>query len=150
MMRAPLWTQLILTAVVCAAIPSLQGTQALAAQQRQRTPSAPPPAVAVPRSSIPPAGTREIREAYERGYREGDDRGERDGRDQRAFDYERNDWYRSGDRGFNARYGSRDNYRAEYRRGFAAGYRIGYDRYRASIRPGDRRDPRYDRRMIRA
>jgi hypothetical protein len=147
MMRAPLWTQLLLTALVCAAIPSL-GTGVLAAQERQRTPSTPPPAVAVPRSSIPPA-TRDIRVAYERGYREGVERGERDGRDQRAFDYARHDWYRSGDRGFNARYGTRAEYRAEYRRGFEAGYRTGYDRYRASIRPGDRRDPRYDRRVPR-
>jgi hypothetical protein len=79
--------------------------------------------------------------AYDFGYRAGLQLGEQDGRKGRSFGYERDGTYRSGDRGYNRTFGSRDVFRTEFRRGFAAGYRIAYDR--ATIR--DRRDDRWDR-----
>lgn len=82
------------------------------------------------------------RDAYDRGYREGVERGERDAERGRAFDVERDDWYRNGDRGYNQRYGSREAYRDAYRSGFEGGYRSGYDRVRV-VRVDQRpRNPR--------
>ena len=40
----------------------------------------------------------------------------------------RHGWYRSGDRGYNSRYGTRDNYKLAYRDGFEAGYEQAYGR----------------------
>jgi hypothetical protein len=49
-------------------------------------------------------------------------KGREDVRDGDRYDPARHGWYRSADRGYNNRYGSRDDYREEYRRGFLAGY----------------------------
>lgn len=117
----------MLIAVTCAALPSMTATPLLAAQ-RDRVPAA---------NRVPPdARLTVVRQAYDLGYREGLQRGERDSREQRAFNYERDGWYRSGDRGYRGAYGNRDAYRAEYRRGFAAGYQNGYARLRAAVRRG--------------
>ena len=58
--------------------------------------------------------------------------GEQDGRRNRPFGFDNNPAFRDGDRGFNARLGSRLAYRDEFRRGFADGYRSGYDAMRGS------------------
>ena len=63
---------------------------------------------------------------YERGYREGIQRGTDDARDGRRFEPQRDREYRDGDRGYNDRWGSREQYRNEFRRGFSSGYREGY------------------------
>ena len=42
------------------------------------------------------------------------------------YDVRREGWYRSGDRGYTGRYGSRDDYRQVYRDGFTRGYDQGY------------------------
>ena len=61
-------------------------------------------------------------EAYRRGYDDGLVKGREDVEDRDSFDPARHSWYRSADRGYNSRYGSKDDYRSEYRRGFLAGY----------------------------
>jgi hypothetical protein len=83
------------------------------------------------------------REAYDRGYREGLRTGERDARGNRPFDVERNDVYRSANRGSNRdAIDDRGDLR-EFRQGFAQGYRVGYESVR---RGGWNNGPRYDRR----
>jgi hypothetical protein len=82
--------------------------------------------------------------AYDRGYREGVQQGERDGRDGRNPQFERSSVYRDADRGYQDRYGNRDQYQNEFRRGFASGYREGYNRYRVNVYDG-RRDGDYRR-----
>ena len=61
-------------------------------------------------------------DGYQRGYDDGVVKGREDVRDGDRYDPARHGWYRSADRGYNNRYGSRDDYREEYRRGFLAGY----------------------------
>jgi hypothetical protein len=132
-MRGPRRTYLLLTATTCALLAVSTGT---AAAQR----------VAIPRNGTIQAAPN--RDAYDRGYREGVQRGEHDGRDGRDFGYDRDDLYRSGDRGYNRSWGNRDTYRSEFRQGFAAGYRSGYERNRATIRDGrdnNRNRPRVPR-----
>lgn len=114
-----------LIALVWAALPGMRDTQLAA--QGGRVPAA---------NRVPPDARRVVRQAYELGYHEGLQRGERDSRDRRQFDYERDDWYRDGDRGYRGAYGARDAYRADYRRGFAAGYREGYARVRIAVPRG--------------
>lgn len=63
---------------------------------------------------------------YDNGYRDGLEKGREDARDRDSFDPVRHGWYRSGDRGYNSRYGSRDTYKLTYRDGFEAGYEQGY------------------------
>jgi hypothetical protein len=88
--------------------------------------------------------------AYDRGYREGVQQGERDGRDGRNPQFERDSAYRDADRGYQDRYGSRDQYRDEFRRGYASGYREGYSRYRVNVYDGrQNRDARRDPRVLR-
>jgi len=85
--------------------------------------------------------------AYDRGYREGVQQGERDGRDGRNPQFERSSVYRDADRGYQDRYGNRDQYRNEFRQGFATGYRDGYSRYRVNVYDG-RRDGDYRRDQV--
>lgn len=63
---------------------------------------------------------------FENGYTDGYDKGQQDARDNDAFNPTRHSRYRSGDHGYERRYGSKDEYRAIYRDGFQAGYREGY------------------------
>jgi flagellar biosynthesis/type III secretory pathway protein FliH len=63
---------------------------------------------------------------FQRGYREGIQRGTDDARDGRRFEPQRDREYRDGDRGYNDRWGTREQYRNEFRRGFTSGYREGY------------------------
>ena len=67
-------------------------------------------------------------EAYRRGYDDGVVKGREDEGDRDSFDPARHSWYRNADRGYNDRYGSKDDYRSEYRRGFLAGYEATYRR----------------------
>jgi hypothetical protein len=66
-------------------------------------------------------------EGFRRGYDDGLVKGREDVGDRDSFDPARHSWYRSGERGYNSRYGSRDDYRAEYRRGFLAAYESVHD-----------------------
>lgn len=64
--------------------------------------------------------------AYESGYRDGAQAGGDDARDGRGYEYQRHRDYRAADRGYDNRYGGRDDYSRQYRAGFVAGYRDGY------------------------
>ena len=68
-------------------------------------------------------------EAYDRGMREGAQKGREDAKDGDRYDPRRHNWYRDGDRGYNNRYGSRDQYKAAYRDAFERGYAQGYREY---------------------
>jgi len=69
-------------------------------------------------------GTRDsyASEAFRKGYEDGVYKGREDVGDGDSFDPARHSWYKSADRGYNSRYGSKDQYREEYRRGFLDGY----------------------------
>jgi hypothetical protein len=67
--------------------------------------------------------------AFNYGYNDGYDRGAKAARGRKAFDPNREDWYRDGDRHYDDDYGPRDQYRAAYRDGFMRGYEEGYGKY---------------------
>lgn len=64
--------------------------------------------------------------AYDNGYRDGYQAGVNDARDRHRFDPIGESRYRSGDRGYEREYGSREDYRADYRDAFRRGYEEGY------------------------
>jgi hypothetical protein len=64
--------------------------------------------------------------AFDNGVRDGYEKGLEDARRNRSFDPVRHSWYRSGDRHYQSRFGSRDQYKDIYRRGFQQGYDRGY------------------------
>ena len=68
--------------------------------------------------------------AFENGARDGFEKGQEDARKNRSFDPRRHSWYRSGDRHYESRYGSRQQYEDVYRRGFQQGYEDGFRSYR--------------------
>ncbi len=63
---------------------------------------------------------------FQGGERDGYEKGREDARDNDSYDPVRHSWYRSGDRGYNNRYGTRDDYKLVYRDGFESGYERGY------------------------
>lgn len=79
---------------------------------------------------------------FDNGYKDGYDKGREDVTRNISYDPARHRWYRSADRGYSRRYGSRDEYANVYRDGFRAGYEDGYrdsivhgsDRRRGGIR----------------
>ena len=75
-----------------------------------------------------PAGSRYNDAAYDNGYRDGLEKGREDRGDNDSFDPVRHSRYRSADRGYNSRYGSKEQYKLTYRDGFEAGYAQGYGR----------------------
>ena len=66
--------------------------------------------------------------AYDNGFRDGLEKGREDVRDNDSFDPVRHSRYRSADRGYESRYGTKDQYKLAYRDGFEAGYGQGYGR----------------------
>lgn len=64
--------------------------------------------------------------ALENGYRDGYEAGQDDREDGDRFDPIRPTRYREGDRGYQSRYGSRDDYKRDYRAAFQQGYADGY------------------------
>jgi hypothetical protein len=64
--------------------------------------------------------------AADNGFRDGYEAGRDDARDRDAYDPVRSSRYRSGDRGYESRYGSRDAYKRDYRAAFQSGYDRGY------------------------
>ena len=75
-------------------------------------------------------GGRVENPAWAQGYRDGLDKGREDARDNDRYDPDRHNWYRSANRGYENRYGSRSEYQAWYREAFEAGYEEGYRVYR--------------------
>ena len=63
---------------------------------------------------------------FDLGARDGYEKGMEDARDGDRLDGRRHKWYREGDRHYEGRYGSREQYKDEYRRGFLIGYERGY------------------------
>jgi hypothetical protein len=74
----------------------------------------------------PESGGGYYSQAYDRGRSDGYEKGLDDGRHNRRFDPVGEKWYREGDRGYNGRYGSREQYKVEYRDAFRQGYEQGY------------------------
>ena len=75
--------------------------------------------------------------AFDQGFNDGYEAGLDDGRDGRRFDPIAEGRYRSGDRGYENEYGSRDAYKIDYRNAFRQGYESGYNdgrRYGSSRR----------------
>ena len=64
--------------------------------------------------------------AADYGFQDGLEKGSEDARKNRSFDPLRHEWYRSGDRHYESRYGAREQYKDFYREGFKAGYERGY------------------------
>ena len=81
-----------------------------------------------PNGNYPAGSSAGYNTAFDSGYRDGLEKGREDRGDNDSFDPVRHSWYRSGDRGYNSRYGSRDQYKLAYRDGFEAGYEQGYGR----------------------
>jgi len=89
------------------------------------TPRMTPPRLGYPDRSYP--YDSEARTApYEQGFKDGRDKGRDDRSDDKRFDPTRHGRYESADRGYEKRYGDKDEYRATYREGFRAGYAEGY------------------------
>jgi hypothetical protein len=65
---------------------------------------------------------------FENGYRDGLEKGREDARDRDSYDPVRHSRYRSADRGYNQRYGTKEQYKLIYREGFEDGYNDGYGR----------------------
>jgi hypothetical protein len=74
--------------------------------------------------------------ALETGYNDGYEAGLTDGRARRRDDPVAESRYRSGDRGYNSRYGTREAYKTDYRRAFLQGYDRGYDDGRRNYNGG--------------
>ena len=79
-------------------------------------------------SSTSGSRTSANRAAFDNGYRDGLAKGREDRGDNDSFDPVRHSWYRSADRGYNSRYGTKEQYKLAYRDGFEAGYEQGYGR----------------------
>ncbi len=79
--------------------------------------------------------------AYDQGYRDGLNKGREDARDRDSFDPVRHKEYRNADRGYNNRYGSKDQYKLAYRDGFERGYEQSY-RQNGGRYPSNSRGPR--------
>jgi hypothetical protein len=73
--------------------------------------------------------------AISNGFSDGYEKGLNDGRDNHSFDPTRHKWYKSANRNYDSRYGSKEQYENLYRDGFRRGYDEGY-------RAGDRHDTR--------
>src|SRR5688572_18653815 len=81
---------------------------------------------------------------YDNGYRDGLEKGREDLQDRDSYDPVRHSWYRSGDRGYNSRYGTRESYKLTYRDGFEAGYEQAYrGQTGGGVTRGGYRLPRY-------
>ena len=92
-------------------------------------------------SRIPRAGQQEAgihSPAFDAGYQAGLTQGRDDARRGRSADPARHAGYRSADRGYTSRYGSRTEYQRVFRQGFRAGYDAGFDAIDSSRsgRPG--------------
>ena len=64
--------------------------------------------------------------AFNNGYQDGVNKAQEDTRDGDKYDPARHGWYKSANRGYDSRYGTRDQYAAEYRDGFLDAYRAKY------------------------
>jgi flagellar biosynthesis/type III secretory pathway protein FliH len=84
------------------------------------------------RQGYPRQGGGYYSPAFDNGVNDGYEKGAEDARKNRSYDVLRHEWYRSGDRHYESRDGSRDQYKNVYREGFKEGYARGFreGRYR--------------------
>ena len=115
-----------------------EGVRAGQAPQPRAIPRAIPRRV--PSDSQPyPNGRQVYRSvALDTGYQDGYDKGREDARDNDRYDPARHGRFRSADRGYERRYGSKVEYQRTYRDGFRAGYDEGYRDYDRISRNGRR------------
>ena len=81
------------------------------------------------RNGYPAGSNGAYNAAYDNGFRDGLEKGREDRDDNDSFDPVRHSRYRSADRGYQSRYGTKEHYKLTYRDGFEAGYAQGYGRY---------------------
>ena len=81
-----------------------------------------------PDSRYPQQNARYNSIAGRQGFADGVAKAQEDTRDGDAFDPARHGWYKSADREYESRYGSKDQYREEYRDAFLEAYRQNYRR----------------------
>ena len=67
-------------------------------------------------------GNGAFQAGQDRGYRDGLDEGRSDVDKNKSYDINRHDNYRDADKGYNSRYGDKQDYRSGYREGFRSGY----------------------------
>ena len=79
-----------------------------------------------PTNGYPSQSTAYGSVAYRNGYQDGIAKAQEDTRDNDAYDPGRHGWYKSANRGYESRYGTREQYAVEYRDGFLEGYRENY------------------------
>ena len=84
------------------------------------------------RQGYPGQGGGYYSPTFDNGVNDGYEKGAEDARKNRSYDVLRHEWYRSGDRHYESRDGSRDQYKNVYREGFKEGYARGFreGRYR--------------------
>lgn len=84
------------------------------------------------RQGYPGQGGGYYSPAFDNGVNDGYEKGTEDARKNRSYDVLRHEWYRSGDRHYESRDGSREQYKNLYRDGFKEGYARGFreGRYR--------------------
>ncbi|MEO6212371.1 MAG: hypothetical protein ABIP65_01970 [Vicinamibacterales bacterium] len=73
---------------------------------------------------------------FRKGYDDGLVKGREDAGDRDSYDPARHAWYRSANRGYDSRYGSREQYGAAYREGFLDGYQRAHRGGADTRRPG--------------
>jgi hypothetical protein len=77
-----------------------------------------------------PGRTGGYNPALQNGVDDGYEKGIEDAQKRRSFDPLRHQWYRSADRNYEGRFGSKEQYKDIYREGFRSGYERGYRGYR--------------------
>ena len=85
-----------------------------------------PGAYGYPDTRYPTQGGASGSLPFRNGYQDGITKAQEDTRDNDAFDPARHGWYKSANRGYESRYGAREQYAADYRDGFLEGYRQNY------------------------
>lgn len=80
---------------------------------------------------------------FDNGYQDGYEKGLEDARNNDRFDPARQGRYRSGDHGYDRRYGTKEEYKSVYREGFRSGYERAYRGASASDPDGGRRSSRF-------
>lgn len=79
-----------------------------------------------PDGRYPRGGYDDRHPGWDAGYRDGLEKGREDAERNRRYEPNRHGWYRSATRGYERRYGSRDEYIDAYREGFTTGYAAGF------------------------
>jgi hypothetical protein len=79
-----------------------------------------------PDDRYPTGGYDDRHAGWDAGYRDGVEKGREDAVKNRRYEPNRHQWYRAGTRGYDRRYGSKDEYINVYREAFTSGYAAGF------------------------